>query len=119
MIFKDLYDDAKNILKKDPACKNIFEVIFLYAGFHALIYYKISHLLYKNKLHFLAKVISFISRFFTGIEIHPGAEIGKHLFIDHGFGVVIGETVTIGDNCTMYHGVTLRWNRQGKRQETS
>ena len=104
---KNLYSDAKNILKKDPACKNILEVIILYPGFHILIYHKISHFLYKNRLLFLSRLISQIGRFFTGIEIHPGAKIGKNLFIDHGMGIVIGETATIGDNCTIYHNSTL------------
>ena len=106
-ILKDLYRDAKNIKEKDPAVKNILEVILLYQGFHILIYHKISHFLYRHKLLFLARLISQIGRFFTGIEIHPGAKIGKRLFIDHGMGVVIGETAEIGDDCTIYHGSTL------------
>lgn len=107
MILKNLYEDAKNIQIKDPACRNILEAILLYPGFHVLIFYRISHFLYRHKLFFLARLISQIGRFFTGIEIHPGAKIGKRLFIDHGMGVVIGETVTIGDNCTIYHNSTL------------
>jgi serine O-acetyltransferase len=102
-----LYEDAKNILQKDPAAKNIFQVIFLYPGFHILIFYRISHFFYNLKLYFLARLISQIGRFLTGIEIHPGAKIGKRLFIDHGMGIVIGETAIIGDDCTIYHGVTL------------
>lgn len=105
--FKNLYEDAKNIRDKDPAIKNIFYVIFLYQGFHILIMHRISHLLYKMHLKFLARLISQIGRFLTGIEIHPGAEIGRRLFIDHGMGIVIGETTEIGDDCTIYHGVTL------------
>ena len=116
---KQFYLDAKNILKKDPAAKNILEVILLYQGFHALIFHRIAHLFYKYKLFFLARLISQIARFITGIEIHPGAKIGKRLFIDHGMGIVIGETAEIGNDCTIYHGVTLRWNRERKKQKTS
>jgi len=105
--FKNLYEDAKNIMKKDPACRNIFEVIILYPGFHILVFHRMAHFLYRHKLLFLARLISQIARFITGIEIHPGAKIGKKLFIDHGMGIVIGETATIGDNCTIYHNVTL------------
>lgn len=104
---KELYLDAKNIQKKDPAANNIFYVILLYSGFHALIIYRISHFFYHYKLYFIARLISQFGRFLTGIEIHPGAKIGKRLFIDHGTGIVIGQTATIGDNCTIYHGVTL------------
>ena len=107
MILKNLYEDAKNIQIKDPACRNILEAILLYPGFHVLIFYRISHFLYKHKLFFLARLISQIGRFFTGIEIHPGATIGKRLFIDHGMGIVIGETSTIGNGCTIYHNATL------------
>lgn len=106
-MIRDLYLDAKNIKGKDPAAKNILEVIILYQGFHILIYHRIAHFLYRKKLYFLARLISQIGRFFTGIEIHPGAKIGKRLFIDHGMGIVIGETAEIGDDCTIYHGVTL------------
>ena len=80
---KELYEDAKNIKNKDPACKNILEVIILYPGFHILVFHKIAHFLYKHNLLFIARLISQIGRFFTGIEIHPGAEIGRKLFIDH------------------------------------
>lgn len=103
----ELYLDAKNIKEKDPAANNIFYVILLYQGFHALIIYRISHFFYHYKLYFIARLISQLGRFLTGIEIHPGAKIGKRLFIDHGAGIVIGQTATIGDNCTIYHGVTL------------
>lgn len=104
---KELYEDAKNIKEKDPAVKNILEVMILYQGFHILIFHRFAHFLYKYKLYFLARFVSQVGRFFTGIEIHPGAEIGKKLFIDHGMGIVIGETATVGDNCTIYHDVTL------------
>lgn len=106
-IFKNLYEDAKNIINKDPACRNILEVIILYPGFHILVFHKIAHFLYRHRLLFLARLISQIARFMTGIEIHPGAKIGRKLFIDHGMGIVIGETTTIGNNCTIYHNVTL------------
>ncbi len=104
---KELYLDAKNILLKDPAARNIFEVIFLYPGFHALVYHRLAHYLYLKGLRFIPRCISQVSRFLTGIEIHPGAIIGKRLFIDHGMGIVIGETAEIGDDCTIYHGATL------------
>lgn len=105
--FRELYDDAKNIKEKDPAARNILTVILLYPGFHAIIFHKLAHLLYKCKLMFLSRLISQIARHITGIEIHPGANIGKRLFIDHGMGVVIGETAIVGDDCTIYHQVTL------------
>lgn len=105
--FKQLYEDAKNIKEKDPAARNILEVIILYPGFHVLVFYYIAHFFYCHKLFFIARLISQIARFLTGIEIHPGAKIGRKLFIDHGMGIVIGETTTIGNNCTIYHGVTL------------
>ena len=105
--FTNLYEDAKNICDKDPACRNVIEAIILYPGFHAIFFHRIAHFLYIKKLFFLARLISQISRFFTGIEIHPGAKIGKKLFIDHGMGIVVGETATIGNNCTLYHNSTL------------
>lgn len=104
---KKLYNDAKNIKEKDPAARNIFEVIVLYPGFHAIFFHRIAHFFYNKKLFFIARLISQISRFITGIEIHPGAKIGERLFIDHGMGIVIGETTEIGNDCTIYHGVTL------------
>jgi len=106
-IIKELYEDAKNIMKKDPACRNIVEAIILYPGFHILVFHRISNFLYRHKLKFLARLNSQIGRFFTGIEIHPGAQIGRRLFIDHGMGIVIGETATIGNDCTIYHNATL------------
>lgn len=102
-----LFAVAKNIRNKDPACKSIIEAILLYPGFHCLLFYKISHFLYSKKIYFMARLISQLGRFFTGIEIHPGAKLGNNLFIDHGMGIVIGETAIIGDNCTIYHGATL------------
>lgn len=104
---KELYEDAKNIKAKDPASRNILEVMILYPGFHILVFHRISHFLYRHKLFFLARLNSQLGRFFTGIEIHPGAKIGRRFFIDHGIGVVIGETATVGNDCTMYHNATL------------
>lgn len=104
---KELYEDAKNIKEKDPAARNILEIIILYPGFHVLVFYRIAHFFYKYKRFFIARLISQFARFFTGIEIHPGAIIGRRLFIDHGMGIVIGETATIGNDCTIYHQVTL------------
>lgn len=117
---KKIIDDIKNIKKKDPACINVFYVIFLYPGFHILLLYRIFHFLYKLNLKFLARLLSQIGRSLTGIEIHPGAKIGNRLFIDHGMGVVIGETAEIGDDCTIYHGVTLGGTGKdiGKRHPT-
>ena len=106
-IIKSLYEDAKNITEKDPACRNILEAIILYPGFHAIFFHRIAYFLYNKQLYFLARLISQISRHITGIEIHPGAKIGRRLLIDHGMGVVIGETATIGDDCTIYHNSTL------------
>lgn len=106
-VIKGLYRDAKNIKKMDPAAKSMVEVILLYQGFHILVWHRIAHGLYKIKLRFLARLFSQLGRFFTGIEIHPGARIGKRLFIDHGMGIVIGETAVIGDDCCIYHGATL------------
>lgn len=106
-MFKMILEEAKNILAKDPAAKNLLEVILTYPSLKAVIYHRISHKLYKKGRYTLARIISQRARRITGIEIHPGAKIGKNLFIDHGMGVVIGETAEIGDNVTMYHGVTL------------
>ena len=114
--FKELYLDAKNIQEKDPAAKNIFYVLFLYQGFYAILFHRIAHFFYKIDFKFIARLISQIARFLTGIEIHPGAQIGKRLFIDHGMGIVIGETTTIGDNCIIYHGVTLGGTGKDKRK---
>lgn len=104
---KELYEDAKNIQEKDPACRNVLEVIILYPGFHILVFHRMAHFLYCHHFLFLARFLSQIGRFFTGIEVHPGAKIGRRLFMDHGMGIVIGETATIGDDCTIYHNSTL------------
>ncbi|MHB1485175.1 MAG: serine O-acetyltransferase EpsC [Saccharofermentanales bacterium] len=112
--------DAKSIAGRDPAARGVLGVIFLYPGFHALIYYRVSHFFYRIRFYFIARLVSQVGRFFTGIEIHPGAKIGNGLFIDHGMGVVIGETAEIGDNCTLYHGCTLggTGKDKGKRHPT-
>ncbi len=119
-MFKNLKYDIENVMKNDPAARTNLEVLLLYQSIHVLIFYRIAHGLYKIKLFFLARLISQLGRFFTGIEIHPGAKIGKGLFIDHGMGVVIGETAEIGDNVTIYHGVTLggTGKDKGKRHPT-
>ena len=119
-MFKNLKYDIENVMKNDPAARTKLEVLLLYQSIHVLIFYRIAHGLYKIKLFFLARLISQLGRFFTGIEIHPGAKIGKGLFIDHGMGVVIGETAEIGDNGTIYHGVTLggTGKDKGKRHPT-
>ena len=115
-----LWSDAKNIAEKDPAATSVWSVVFLYAGFHALFWHKPAHFLYRHHRYTFARLISQLARHFTGIEIHPGAKIGKNLFIDHGMGIVIGETAEIGDNCTIYHGVTLGGTGKdtGKRHPT-
>lgn len=119
-MFKLLNYGLERVLKEDPAAKSKIEVLLLYPCIHALIAYRISHFFYKHKRFFIARLISQLSRFFTGIEIHPGAIIGKGLFIDHGMGVVIGETAEIGDDVTIYHGVTLggTGKHKGKRHPT-
>ncbi len=94
-------------LKYDPATKSALEVLFLYPGFKAVMFHRLAHFLYQAKIPFFPRAVAEFSRFLTGIEIHPGAKIGKNLIIDHGMGVVIGETAEIGDDCLIYHGVTL------------
>ena len=119
-IFKLIKQEIKTIKAKDPAAKSTLEIVLLYQGFHALILHRLAHKLYKMKIPFLPRFISQFSRFITGIEIHPGAAIGKNFFIDHGMGVVIGETAIIGDNCLVYQGVTLGGTGKecGKRHPT-
>ena len=116
VLIKRMRDDVKMVFEQDPP-RTTFEVITTYAGLHAVWSHLIAHKLYNKKRYVLARIISQVSRFFTGIEIHPGAKIGKRLFIDHGMGVVIGETCTIGDNVTIYQGVTLggTGKEKGKR----
>jgi len=106
-ILQTLKEDIGIIYKKDPAAQNIIEVIFCYPGFHALLLYRIAHKLWIWKLPVIPRIISTFARFFTGIDIHPGATIGRRFFIDHGMGVVIGETTEIGDDVLLYQGVTL------------
>jgi serine O-acetyltransferase len=106
-MFKRLHEDIKAIFERDPAARSILEVIFCYPGLHAVWIHRISHWFWTHKLFFLGRLLSHMGRFFTGIEIHPGATIGRKFFIDHGMGVVIGETAEIGNNVTLYHGVTL------------
>lgn len=120
MIGKGLLEDARLIRDRDPAARTTLEVFLLYQGFHALIWHRIAHWFYGHKRFFLARLISQMGRHVTGIEIHPGAKIGRGLFIDHGMGVVIGETAEVGDNCTIYHGVTLggTGHDTGKRHPT-
>ncbi len=102
-----MIEDIRSVFKRDPAARNVFEIITCYSGVQAVIIYRFTHLLWRYKLYWLARFISTLARWITGIEIHPGAVIGRHFFIDHGMGVVIGETSVIGDDCMMYHGVTL------------
>lgn len=112
--------DIKTVKERDPAARNSFEVLLLYPGIHAVILHRPAHFLYRHEWYFLARLISQLARFFTGIEIHPGAKIGKGLFIDHGSGVVIGETTEIGEDCTLYQNVTLggTGKESGKRHPT-
>ena len=106
-MFSRLKQDIRAVFDRDPAARSVLEVLFCYPGLHAIWFHRISHWLWKHELFFLGRFCSHLGRFFTGIEIHPGATIGKGFFIDHGMGVVIGETAEIGDNVTLYHGVTL------------
>ena len=106
-IFTLIKEDISTVFQKDPAAKSLLEVLFCYPGLHALWIHRISHFLWKHKLYFIARLLSHISRFFTGIEIHPGATIGRRFFIDHGMGIVIGETSEIGNDVLLYKGVVL------------
>lgn len=119
-LLKTLRNDIDVVFEQDPAARNKLEVIFSYSGLHAIWGHRFAHFLWKKRMFFLARLISQISRFITGVEIHPGAVIGQRLFIDHGMGVVIGETCEIGDNVTIYQGVTLggTGKEKGKRHPT-
>jgi serine O-acetyltransferase len=119
-VFHRIKEDVEVALEKDPASRNSLEVLICYPGVHALIIYRISHWFWKIGFRFLARAVSYFARWLTGIEIHPAAKIGKRLFIDHGMGVVIGETSEVGDNVFMYHGVTLGGlsMKKGKRHPT-
>lgn len=118
--FKRIREDMDVIFEQDPAARTYLEVLLTYSGLHAIWAHRIAHFFYKRKLFFVARFISQFSRFLTGIEIHPGAVIGRRFFIDHGMGVVIGETCEIGDNVTIYQGVTLggTGHEKGKRHPT-
>ena len=119
-MFQHLREDIAVVFERDPAARSTFEVLTTYPGVHALLVHRTAHFLWAHGLRWLARFLSHLGRWVTGIEIHPGATIGRHVFIDHGMGVVIGETAEIGDGCTLYHGVTLggtTWNK-GKRHPT-
>lgn len=120
MILKDIWLDVKAVKERDPAARNALEVLLLYQGVHALIWHRVAHWFYKHHMFFIARLISQLARFFTLIEIHPGAQLGHGILIDHGCGVVIGETTVVGDNCTIYQGVTLGGvgTQKGKRHPT-
>ncbi len=119
-MFKSFKEDIDVVFDQDPAARNYVEVILTYSGLHAIWAHRVAHAFFKRKFYFIARVISQVSRFFTGVEIHPGAKIGRRFFIDHGMGVVIGETCEIGDNVTIFQGVTLggTGKEKGKRHPT-
>ena len=120
MILGKFREDLSVVFQRDPAARNYFEIFTTYPGVHALILHRLAHFLWSIKLKLIARIFSHLARILTGIEIHPGAQIGRRFFIDHGMGVVIGETAIIGDDCTLYHGVTLggtTW-KKGKRHPT-
>lgn len=119
-MFRMMKEDIGVVFEQDPAARSHFEVILTYSGLHAIWAHRIAHAFYKKKFFFLARAVSQVSRFFTGIEIHPGAKIGRRLFIDHGMGVVIGETCEIGNDVTIFQGVTLggTGKEKGKRHPT-
>jgi serine O-acetyltransferase len=119
-MFSQIKEDISVVFERDPAARTHLEIITTYPGVHALIIHRLSHWIWRKRFFWIARFISHISRWLTGIEIHPGATIGRRVFIDHGMGVVIGETAVINDDCTLYHGVTLggtSWNK-GKRHPT-
>ena len=118
--FKEVREDIRNVVEKDPAARNGFEVLICYPGIWSLIMHRPAHWLYRHRLKLLARIISQLTRWFTGIEIHPGATIGRRCFIDHGMGIIIGETTQIGDDVTIYQGVTLGGTGKdtGKRHPT-
>ena len=115
-MFKTLREDIQTVFTKDPAARSVAEAIFCYPGLHALWLYRLAHFLWCHQLRFPARLLSHINRFLTGIEIHPGAKIGRRFFIDHGAGVVIGETAEIGDDALMYQGVVLGGTTLGKKK---
>ncbi len=115
-----MFDDIKVIKERDPAARSYFHILLFYPGLHAILMHRVAHFFYKKKIPFIPFIMMIWSRFLTGIEIHPAAKIGKNIFIDHGMGVVIGETAEVGDNVTLYQGVTLGGNgkEKGKRHPT-
>ena len=119
-MFKGLIETLEAYQRRDPAARSKLEVLLLYQGVHAILFHRVAHWFYRHNIMFVARLLSQISRFITGIEIHPGAQIGRRLVIDHGMGIVIGETAEIGDDCLIYHGVTLggTGKDQGKRHPT-
>ncbi|MDZ7751244.1 MAG: serine O-acetyltransferase [Gammaproteobacteria bacterium] len=119
-MFESIKEDIRSVFSRDPAARNAFEVLTTYPGLHAVMMHRLNHWLWNQGLRWLARLSSTLTRWLTGIEIHPAARIGRRFFIDHGMGVVVGETAEIGDDCTIYHGVTLggtTW-RKGKRHPT-
>lgn len=119
-MFATLKEDIQVVFERDPAARNALETLIACPGLHAILCHRVNHWLWKKRLHLLARFTAHVSRFLTGVEIHPGATIGRRLFIDHGMGIVIGETSEIGDDCSIYHGVTLggtTWQK-GKRHPT-
>jgi serine O-acetyltransferase len=119
-MFSNIREEISVVFERDPAARSVFEIVTTYPGFHALLLHRLAHRLWVMGFKWLGRFISHFARWVTGIEIHPGATIGRRVFIDHGMGVVIGETAEIGDDCTLYHGVTLggtSWNT-GKRHPT-
>lgn len=119
-MFSRIREDIRSVFERDPAARNTLEVLTTYPGIHAVLFHRLNHAIWNLGLNWLARLLSNIPRWYTGIEIHPGAVIGRRFFIDHGMGVVIGETTEIGDDCTLYHGVTLggtSWDK-GKRHPT-
>jgi len=116
MLFKNLRDEIDATLARDPAARSRLEVVLCYPGFQALLYYRAAHWLWQRRWFLAGRFVSHVGRVLTGIEIHPGARIGRRLFIDHGMGVVIGETAEVGDDCTLYHGVTLGGTRPTREQ---
>src|SRR5258705_2975334 len=119
-MFRTIREQIETIFREDPAAKSVLEIILCYPGFHAILLHRFAHMLYNANIPLVPRVISQMSRFFTGIEIHPGAKIGRRFFIDHGMGVVIGETAEIGDDVLIYQGVTLggTGKEKGKRHPT-
>lgn len=119
-MLRQIRRDIQAVLERDPAVKGVWEVILCYPGFHAIVLHRLNHWLYVRRWFVTARFLSQVVRFLTGIEIHPGARLGNGIFIDHGMGVVIGETAEVGDNCTLYQGVTLggTGKEKGKRHPT-